>query len=201
MISWAAILSSTKLAHHVKVGAEGAGAGRAAEVGAVVMAEVVVAVVADGGGWWPWRGVAAVDEIAVIVACGGGGRPSLGNRLPTIKICNVTGELAEAGSPVCFPRFFSLLKSRFCFYAFPREFLWLHYMSKTSPKNSMKRCVAAASARRRSIAAEVLALLEENVPTAQELKARQDLLRKLVRMRAKRPNSSRVFPSTEEMPA
>jgi plasmid stability protein len=56
-----------------------------------------------------------------------------------------------------------------------------------------------ARARRRSIAAEVLALLEENVPTAQELKARHDLLRKLVRMRAKRTNSSRAFPSTEEM--
>jgi plasmid stability protein len=56
-----------------------------------------------------------------------------------------------------------------------------------------------ARARRRSIAAEVLALLEENVPTAQELKARQDLLRKLVRMRAKRTNFGRAFPSTEEM--
>ena len=31
-----------------------------------------------------------------------------------------------------------------------------------------------AKARRRSIAAEVLALLEENVPTARELKARQE---------------------------
>jgi len=42
-------------------------------------------------------------------------------------------------------------------------------------------------------------LLEENVPTAQELKARQDLLRKLVRMSAKRTNISRAFPPTEEM--
>jgi plasmid stability protein len=56
-----------------------------------------------------------------------------------------------------------------------------------------------ARARRRSIAAEVLALLEENVPTAQELKARQDLLRKLVRMRTKRTKFRRAFPSTEEM--
>jgi plasmid stability protein len=56
-----------------------------------------------------------------------------------------------------------------------------------------------ARARRRSIAAEVLALLEENVPTPQELKARRDLLRKLVRLRTKRPDSRRTFSSTEEM--
>jgi plasmid stability protein len=56
-----------------------------------------------------------------------------------------------------------------------------------------------ARARRRSIAAEVLELLEESVPTAKELKARQDLLRRLVRMRSKRPKSKRTFPSTEEM--
>jgi len=67
------------------------------------------------------------------------------------------------------------------------------------PKELYEALRSRARSRRRSIAAEVLALLEENVPTAQELKARQDLLRKLVRMRAKRPNSSRVFPSTEEM--
>jgi plasmid stability protein len=56
-----------------------------------------------------------------------------------------------------------------------------------------------ARARRRSIAAEVLALLEENIPTAIELKARQDLLRRLVRMREKRTTSRRAFPSSEEM--
>jgi plasmid stability protein len=56
-----------------------------------------------------------------------------------------------------------------------------------------------AKARRRSIAAEVLALLEENVPTAQELKARHEWVQKLVRMRAKQANSRRDFPSTEEM--
>jgi plasmid stability protein len=56
-----------------------------------------------------------------------------------------------------------------------------------------------ARARRRSIAAEVLAMLEENIPTAQELKARQDLLRRLIRMREKRTTSRRAFPSSEEM--
>jgi plasmid stability protein len=56
-----------------------------------------------------------------------------------------------------------------------------------------------AKARRRSIAAEVLALLEENVPTAQELKAREDLLRRIIRMREKPTKGKGPFPSTEEM--
>ena len=56
-----------------------------------------------------------------------------------------------------------------------------------------------ARARRRSIAAEVLALLEEAVPTAEELKARQGLLHKLNRIRSKNLHSRRPFPSTEEM--
>ena len=62
MISWAAILLSTKLALLVKVGAEAAVAGRAAGVGVAVMAEAGVAAVAVAGV------AAVVDEIAVIVA-------------------------------------------------------------------------------------------------------------------------------------
>src|SRR5467141_1348618 len=137
MISCAAILSSTKLAHLVKVGAEAAVAGRAAGVGVAVMAEAGVAAVAEGAAV-----AAGVDEIAVIVAAEAAATVA-GNRLPTIKICNVTGELAEAGSPVLFSAILFVVKIPVLFYAFPREFLWLHYMSKTSPKNSMKRCVAA----------------------------------------------------------
>jgi plasmid stability protein len=56
-----------------------------------------------------------------------------------------------------------------------------------------------AKARRRSIAAEVLALLEENVPTADELKSRQELFRQVIRMRKKLPKSKGPFPSAEEM--
>ena len=67
------------------------------------------------------------------------------------------------------------------------------------PKDLYEALRGRARARRRSIAAEVLALLEETIPTAQELKARQDLLRKLVRMRTKRTESGRAFPSTEEI--
>ena len=58
---------------------------------------------------------------------------------------------------------------------------------------------ARARDRHRSIAAEVLSLLEENIPTRKELKARQDLLRRLERMHSKRRIGRRSFPSTEEM--
>jgi len=56
-----------------------------------------------------------------------------------------------------------------------------------------------AKARRRSIAAEVLALLEENSPTEQELNARHEWIRKLEQLRESQTKSSRRFPSTEEM--
>ena len=56
-----------------------------------------------------------------------------------------------------------------------------------------------AKARRRSIAAEVLALLEENVPTARDLKSRHEWVRKLARLRKQQTASGRAFPSTEEM--
>jgi plasmid stability protein len=56
-----------------------------------------------------------------------------------------------------------------------------------------------ARKRRRSLAAEVLSLLEENVVTERELKARQGFLRKLERLRSRKPASGGSFPSTEEM--
>jgi plasmid stability protein len=56
-----------------------------------------------------------------------------------------------------------------------------------------------ARSRRRSIAAEVLALLEENVPTARELKSRHEWVRKLARLRRQQTPSGCAFPSTEEM--
>ena len=56
-----------------------------------------------------------------------------------------------------------------------------------------------AKARRRSIAAEILALLEENIPTAKDLKAREELFRRVLRIRQEQPESKGPFPSTEEM--
>ena len=67
------------------------------------------------------------------------------------------------------------------------------------PKDLYEALRGRAKAKGRSIAAEVLALLEENVPTDQELKARQEWIRRLVRMRAKQTKSKRTFSSTEEM--
>jgi plasmid stability protein len=56
-----------------------------------------------------------------------------------------------------------------------------------------------AKAHRRSIAAEVMALLEDNVPTERELKARKDLFQRMMRMREELPKSKGPFPSAEEM--
>jgi plasmid stability protein len=56
-----------------------------------------------------------------------------------------------------------------------------------------------ARKRHHSIAAEVLTLLEENVPTETEIKARQSFLRKLAAIRSNRAPSRGPFPSAEEM--
>ena len=56
-----------------------------------------------------------------------------------------------------------------------------------------------AKARRRSIAAEVMALLEENVPTERELSARKELFQRIMRMREELPKGNGPFPSSEEM--
>jgi plasmid stability protein len=55
-----------------------------------------------------------------------------------------------------------------------------------------------ARQRHRSIAAEVLSLLEQNIPTAKELRSRRDLTRKLAQLRLSKPAKGR-FPSTERM--
>ena len=67
------------------------------------------------------------------------------------------------------------------------------------PEDLYKALRNRARANRRSIPAEVLALLEEIVPTAQELKARQALVQKLKRICSKKPNARGSIPSTEEM--
>jgi plasmid stability protein len=67
------------------------------------------------------------------------------------------------------------------------------------PKELYEALRGRAREHRRSIAAEVLSLLEENIPTKRELLARRALVRKLERMRAAAPTSAHQFPSTEEM--
>jgi plasmid stability protein len=56
-----------------------------------------------------------------------------------------------------------------------------------------------ARGNRKSIAAEVLQLLEQFVPTEQELKSRRAFVRRLERLRSKPSPSSGPFPSAEEM--
>lgn len=67
------------------------------------------------------------------------------------------------------------------------------------PKDLYEALRGRAREHHRSIAAEVVALLEESIPTEKELKARQGFLRNLERMRSKGSLSSAPFPSTEEM--
>jgi plasmid stability protein len=56
-----------------------------------------------------------------------------------------------------------------------------------------------ARTNRRSMAAEVIALLEENIPTRDELKRRTTLLRQVKQFRTRKPLKSGRFPSAEEM--
>ena len=56
-----------------------------------------------------------------------------------------------------------------------------------------------ARAQRRSIAAEVLVLLEQNIPTKRTRKARRDFLKRLEELRFMPSPSPGPFPSTEEM--
>ncbi len=67
------------------------------------------------------------------------------------------------------------------------------------PRDLYEALRKRAKSNQRSIAAEVLAILEENVPTAQEIKARHEFVGKILRLRAKQPKSSGPFQSAEEM--
>ena len=52
---------------------------------------------------------------------------------------------------------------------------------------------------RKSLAAEVISLLEENIVTTAELKARKKLLQAAAQLRARRVKSKTNFSSTEQM--
>lgn len=58
---------------------------------------------------------------------------------------------------------------------------------------------ARAREHRKSISAEVLELLAENVPTAKELVRRQELLNRARKIRSRRPRTSGPFPTSEQM--
>jgi plasmid stability protein len=52
---------------------------------------------------------------------------------------------------------------------------------------------------RKSLAAEVISLLEDSVPTAAELKRRKHFLHRVQRLGSRQARSSGPFPSTEQM--
>ena len=54
-----------------------------------------------------------------------------------------------------------------------------------------------ARSNRTSISAEVLSLLRQNVPTVRELARRKEFLKRVLRLRARRPEAN--GPSAEEM--
>ena len=52
---------------------------------------------------------------------------------------------------------------------------------------------------RKSIAAEVISLLERNVPTAKELQGRRQFYKRMAEFRSREPESPGPFPTAEEM--
>jgi plasmid stability protein len=70
---------------------------------------------------------------------------------------------------------------------------------KNVPKDLYEALRRKARASHRSIGAEVLAVLEESIPTEKELKARRKLLRKFNRMSSQKRRSGSPYPSAEEM--
>ena len=67
------------------------------------------------------------------------------------------------------------------------------------PEDLYEALRARAHEHRKSITAEVLTLLTENVPTITELARRKQLIGRARKLRAKKSTLEGGFPSTEEM--
>ncbi|MGH7192597.1 MAG: FitA-like ribbon-helix-helix domain-containing protein [Candidatus Saccharimonadales bacterium] len=67
------------------------------------------------------------------------------------------------------------------------------------PDNLYKALRARAHEHHRSIAAEVLLLLEQNIPTEEELRSRRAFYVKVQRMQKRKQPPARPYPSAEEM--
>ena len=72
------------------------------------------------------------------------------------------------------------------------------YVEKV-PEDVYKALRKRAKQNGRSMAAEVIALLKQNVPTAQQLRKRQKAYEELRKLRAMPPLTPGPFPSAEEM--
>jgi plasmid stability protein len=67
------------------------------------------------------------------------------------------------------------------------------------PDELYKALRQRARANHKSIAAEVITLLEQNIPTEEEMKRRRKFVKELERIRASLAPRPRPFPSAEEM--
>jgi len=67
------------------------------------------------------------------------------------------------------------------------------------PDDLYKALRKRARENRKSIAAEVISLLERNVPTAKELQSRREFYNRMAELRARQPESPGPFPTAEEM--
>jgi plasmid stability protein len=67
------------------------------------------------------------------------------------------------------------------------------------PDDIYKALRKRAKANRKSIAAEVIELLEQNIPTEAELKRRRKMFDDLAELRSRPPIGPGPFPSAEEM--
>ena len=67
------------------------------------------------------------------------------------------------------------------------------------PEDIYKALRKRAKENRKSIAAEVIALLKQNIPTEAELRRRREFYDRLAELRAKPPLTPGPFPSAEEM--
>jgi plasmid stability protein len=67
------------------------------------------------------------------------------------------------------------------------------------PDELYKALRERARANRNSIAAEIIALLKQNVPTSAELRNRQRLLKDLEKVRGSQAASDKAFPPTDEL--
>lgn len=52
---------------------------------------------------------------------------------------------------------------------------------------------------RKSVAAEVVSLLEQNIPTPAELKSREEFFQRIKRLQNRRQRTPTSFPSTEQL--
>jgi plasmid stability protein len=67
------------------------------------------------------------------------------------------------------------------------------------PKDLYEALRSRARKNRSSIAAEVIAVLKDTVPTAAELKRRRRLYEEVIRFQSSTPPGPGPFPTTEEM--